>query len=152
MLPSCLSAPSCAWSFVLCLWKDGASEIFGGRGCPFCPPHVCTPVEGAQRTLPFGVILAQESLCDPAGKLQRCLSPCWFSLSLQKQHAFLLSIYLLHWVQTLSNDVVETNLCWVLRFEVDHAFGNIMLPMFRGMGYVHDGVAVCKRCETTVQE
>lgn len=143
MLLSCFSAPLLCLVTALCLWEDGASEI-SRRGCPFCPPNVCIPVEMAQWILPLGVF-SWEPLHHSAGKLQRCLSPCCCSLSLQEQHAFLLSISCLGFRH--SNDVFGTNLCWALRFEVEHTLANLVFPMFPGKGCVYDSVADSKCCE-----
>lgn len=73
MLLSCFSAPLLCLITALCLCEDGTSEIFHRRGCPFCPPYICIPVEVAQWILPLGVF-SQEPLRDSAGKLQRCLA------------------------------------------------------------------------------
>lgn len=145
MLLSCFSAPLLCLVTTLCLWDDGASEIFSRRGCPFCPPYVCIPVEMAQWILPLGVF-SWEPLHDSTGKLQGCLSPCCFSLSSQKQYAFLLSISCLGF--RYSNYSFDTNLWWALRFEVEYTLSNLVFPMFHGKGYVCDGVDDSKCCGT----
>lgn len=113
------------------------TEISSRRGCPFCPPPpppICI--------LPLGVPLSREPLHDPAGKLQRCLSPCCFSLSLQKQHAFYLFICCIGFKH-----------CQVTLRQIsaghrgDHTFANFMLPTLHGKGCVRDGVADGERCE-----
>lgn len=73
MLLCCFSAPLLCLIAALYLWEDGTSEIFSRKGCPFCPPYICFPVEMAQWILPLGVF-SQEPLRDSAGKLQRCLA------------------------------------------------------------------------------
>ena len=139
MLPSCLSTPLLCLVTVLCLWNNGASSIFGRRDRPFCPPHVCSPMEGPQRTLPFGIILSREPLHDPAGKLQRCLSPCCFSFSLQKAACLPLTYLFV----TLGSNIVRWS--WdksllAQRLEIDHTFANLIFPCFMD---VRDRVADC---------
>lgn len=145
MLLSCFSTLLLCLVTELCLWEDGASEIFSRRGCPVCPPYVCIPVEMAQWILPLGVF-SREPLHDSASKLQRCLSPCCSTLSLQKQHTLLLSISCLGFRH--SDDAFDTNLCWALRFEVEHTLANLVFPTFGGKGYVCDSGADSRCCET----
>lgn len=129
----------------LCLWEDGTSEIFSRKGCPFCPPYICFPVEMAQWILPLGVF-SQEPLRDSAGKLQRCLAHAvpvfhyrssmpffylFLALGSDTQMMLLIQISAGHWGLKL-NTRLQT-LCF-LRFMVRE--------------YVCDGVADSKCCET----
>lgn len=137
MLPSCPSTPLQGQVTALCLWKDGTLKFPVGEvvlSAPPPPPPICI--------LPLGVPSSREPLHDPAGKLQRCLSPCCFSLSLQKQHAFYLFICCIGFKH-----------CQVTLRQIsaghrgDHTFANFMLPTLHGKGCVRDGVADGERCE-----
>lgn len=50
-----------------------------------------------------------------------------------------------------TSDAFDTNLCWALRFEVEHTLANLVFPTFRGRGCVCDSVADSKCCQTVQQ-
>lgn len=108
--------PCCAWSLHSASGRMEHLKFLVGETVLSVHP-VSIPVELAQWILPLGVF-SWEPLHDSAGKLQRCLNPCCSSLSLQTQRAFLLSVSCLRFRH--SNDACDTNLCWALRFEVEH--------------------------------